>query len=130
MKPRPCAAGGSGFRGKDVGGFHGSTGSGLVALALVIGLSACDGGARIEVSRDNEALSAQGAGWSESLPGYHRTESLPAGVAYLTFDYGPGEWTEAFLDILSAEGVAGTFFVNSVGLKRNGLRATTPPSPA
>lgn len=50
---------------------------------------------------------------------------LPRGVAYLTFDDGPSEWTHSFLDILGERGVKGTFFVTAKQLKgEQGLNAT------
>lgn len=50
--------------------------------------------------------------------GYPDTVSpLPSHVAYLTFDDGPSEWTNDFLDILKAKGAAATFFVNAKNLK-------------
>ncbi|HKO90417.1 MAG TPA: polysaccharide deacetylase family protein [Polyangiaceae bacterium] len=42
---------------------------------------------------------------------------LPRGVAYLTFDDGPSEWTPRFLDILKEKGVKATFFVTAKQLK-------------
>src|SRR5690606_188362 len=50
---------------------------------------------------------------------------LPRGVAYLTFDDGPSEWTHDFLDVLRARGVKATFFVTAKQLKgEEGLNAT------
>lgn len=43
--------------------------------------------------------------------------TLPPHVAYLTFDDGPSEWTNDFLDILKEKGVLATFFVNAKNLK-------------
>ncbi len=43
--------------------------------------------------------------------------ALPPHVAYLTFDDGPSEWTETFLDILRDKGVKATFFVTAKQLK-------------
>jgi peptidoglycan/xylan/chitin deacetylase (PgdA/CDA1 family) len=45
------------------------------------------------------------------------SDLLPPHVAYLTFDDGPSDWTAEILDILAAEGVHATFFVNAKGLK-------------
>jgi peptidoglycan/xylan/chitin deacetylase (PgdA/CDA1 family) len=44
-------------------------------------------------------------------------DPLPAHVAYLTFDDGPSDWTNDFLDMLKARGVAATFFVTAKQLK-------------
>ncbi len=44
-------------------------------------------------------------------------EPLPDGVAYLTFDDGPSEWTFEFLRILREKQVKGTFFINAKNLK-------------
>lgn len=50
---------------------------------------------------------------------------LPERVAYLTFDDGPSEWTNTFLDILKEKGVLATFFVTAKQLKGElGLDAT------
>lgn len=50
---------------------------------------------------------------------------LPSHMAYLTFDDGPSEWTNTFLDILKAKGVLATFFVTAKQLKGPlGLDAT------
>ena len=43
--------------------------------------------------------------------------ALPRHVAYLTFDDGPSEWTNDFLDILKSQGVSATFFVTAKQLK-------------
>jgi peptidoglycan/xylan/chitin deacetylase (PgdA/CDA1 family) len=51
--------------------------------------------------------------------------ALPPHVAYLTFDDGPSEWTNTFLDILKDKGVHATFFVTAKQLKGEaGLDAT------
>jgi len=51
--------------------------------------------------------------------------ALPPRVAYLTFDDGPSEWTNTFLDILRDKGVRATFFVTAKQLKGEaGLDAT------
>lgn len=51
--------------------------------------------------------------------------ALPPHVAYLTFDDGPSEWTNTFLDILRDKGVRATFFVTAKQLKGpDGLDAT------
>ena len=42
---------------------------------------------------------------------------LRAHTAYLTFDDGPSEWTDTFLDILASRGIHATFFVTSEQLK-------------
>jgi hypothetical protein len=42
---------------------------------------------------------------------------LPAKTAYLTFDDGPSEWTNEFLDVLKDRGVHATFFVTAKQLK-------------
>ncbi len=72
-------------------------------------------------------------GFSPSNPigvGYPTDESfppspMPAHVAYLTFDDGPSEWTDTFLDILASRGIHATFFVTSEQLKGPaGLEAT------
>ena len=48
---------------------------------------------------------------------------LPDHVAYLTFDDGPSEWTNDFLDLLKARGVRATFFVTGKQFKGQvGLR--------
>lgn len=50
--------------------------------------------------------------------GYREIDApLPDGVAYLTFDDGPSEWTLEFLDILASRGVKATFFVTSKQFK-------------
>jgi peptidoglycan/xylan/chitin deacetylase (PgdA/CDA1 family) len=52
-------------------------------------------------------------------------DELPAGVAYLTFDDGPSDWTGEILDTLAAKGVHATFFVNARNMKGpQGLDAT------
>jgi peptidoglycan/xylan/chitin deacetylase (PgdA/CDA1 family) len=57
------------------------------------------------------------------LPG--GSDALPAGVAYLTFDDGPSDWTGEILDTLAAKGVHATFFVTAKQLKGPaGLDAT------
>jgi peptidoglycan/xylan/chitin deacetylase (PgdA/CDA1 family) len=43
--------------------------------------------------------------------------AMPPGVAYLTFDDGPSEWTHTFLDILRDKAVPATFFVTAKQLK-------------
>ena len=63
--------------------------------------------------------------FSPSTPigvGYPTHEPFPpspiaAHVAYLTFDDGPSEWTDAFLDILASRGIHATFFVTSEQFK-------------
>jgi peptidoglycan/xylan/chitin deacetylase (PgdA/CDA1 family) len=45
------------------------------------------------------------------------TDPLPAHVAYLTFDDGPSDWTNDFLDLLKTRGVSATFFVTAKQLK-------------
>jgi peptidoglycan/xylan/chitin deacetylase (PgdA/CDA1 family) len=51
--------------------------------------------------------------------------ALPPHVAYLTFDDGPSEWTNTFLDILRDKGVKATFFVTAKQLKgEQGLDAS------
>ncbi len=45
------------------------------------------------------------------------TNELPPHVAYLTFDDGPSDWTNDFLDILKSRGVSATFFVTAKQLK-------------
>jgi peptidoglycan/xylan/chitin deacetylase (PgdA/CDA1 family) len=45
------------------------------------------------------------------------TDPLPARVAYLTFDDGPSDWTNDFLDLLKSHGVSATFFVTAKQLK-------------
>ena len=44
-------------------------------------------------------------------------DSLPSHVAYLTFDDGPSDWTNDFLDVLKSRGVSATFFVTARQLK-------------
>lgn len=44
-------------------------------------------------------------------------DDLPSRVAYLTFDDGPSDWTDEFLDILKAKHVLATFFITARGLK-------------
>lgn len=62
------------------------------------------------------------SGFSREHPvGFYPREALPAGVAYLTFDDGPADWTGGFLDILAAKGVKGTFFDNGRVLAATGL---------
>jgi peptidoglycan-N-acetylglucosamine deacetylase len=53
-----------------------------------------------------------GVGYDEGAP-----DLLPPGVAYLTFDDGPSEWTNDFLDILRDKGVKSTFFITAKQLK-------------
>ncbi|HET8937249.1 MAG TPA: polysaccharide deacetylase family protein [Polyangiales bacterium] len=45
------------------------------------------------------------------------TEELPDHKAYLTFDDGPSDWTNEFLDVLQRYSVRATFFVTSEQLK-------------
>jgi peptidoglycan/xylan/chitin deacetylase (PgdA/CDA1 family) len=45
------------------------------------------------------------------------SDELPQRVAYLTFDDGPSDWTNEFLDILKAKHVLATFFITVRGLK-------------
>jgi peptidoglycan-N-acetylmuramic acid deacetylase len=45
------------------------------------------------------------------------TTLLPAHTAFLTFDDGPSEWTNDFLDVLKARGVHATFFITAEQLK-------------
>ena len=58
--------------------------------------------------------------------GYQQgTEPIPEKTAYLTFDDGPSEWTNDFLDILQDKGVKATFFVTAKQLKGDeGLEGT------
>ncbi len=44
-------------------------------------------------------------------------DALPPHVAYLTFDDGPSDWTNDFLDLLKTQGVPATFFVTAKQLK-------------
>ncbi|MFN8370784.1 MAG: polysaccharide deacetylase family protein [Bacteriovoracaceae bacterium] len=44
-------------------------------------------------------------------PGYYKGDPIPKKIAYLTFDDGPSDWTEDFLDILKEEKVKATFFI-------------------
>jgi peptidoglycan/xylan/chitin deacetylase (PgdA/CDA1 family) len=53
-----------------------------------------------------------GVGYDEGVP-----DLLPPRVAYLTFDDGPSEWTNDFLDILRDKGVKSTFFITAKQLK-------------
>lgn len=65
-------------------------------------------------------LSPLGVGY----PGGPETP-LPRGVAYLTFDDGPSEWTLEFLDILRDKGARATFFVTAKQFKgEDGLDGT------
>lgn len=45
--------------------------------------------------------------------GYFNRGPLPEKTAYLTFDDGPGEWTEGVLDVLKKENIKATFFVSA-----------------
>ena len=60
-------------------------------------------------------------------PGYYRDSSLPDKTAYLTFDDGPGDWTDDILTILKNENIKATFFIcanweYSAGGPRNSFR--------
>lgn len=53
------------------------------------------------------------------------TERLPDHQAYLTFDDGPSDWTNEFLDVLQRYAVRATFFVTAEQLKGQvGLRGS------
>ena len=53
------------------------------------------------------------------------TERLPDHQAYLTFDDGPSDWTNEFLDVLQRYSVRATFFVTAEQLKGQlGLRGS------
>lgn len=45
--------------------------------------------------------------------GYYPGDPLPPRTVYLTFDDGPSDFTAQILDILKAEGVQATFFINA-----------------
>lgn len=78
----------------------------------------CPDGAAMEPPR-HTPLRPLGIGYREGA------NPLPRGVAYLTFDDGPSEWTHDFLDILAERGVKATFFVTAKQLKgEQGLNAT------
>nr|ASV46907.1 hypothetical protein [uncultured bacterium] len=76
---------------------------------------------------------AQPVTFSDEIPiGYYNNVPLPPLTVYLTFDDGPGEWTNGFLDVLAGQSlsqpsavpsppVRATFFVNAFNLKTNGL---------
>jgi peptidoglycan-N-acetylglucosamine deacetylase len=76
---------------------------------------------------DVPACAADGgpdSGWVASSPlqplgvGYPDDNApIPAHTAYLTFDDGPSDWTNDFLDILKDKGVEATFFVTAIQLK-------------
>ncbi|WP_071784175.1 polysaccharide deacetylase family protein [Paenibacillus antibioticophila] len=44
-------------------------------------------------------------------------------IVYLTFDDGPSEWTEEFLDVLQQYGVKATFFMQGSNLQRKDLQS-------
>ncbi len=46
-------------------------------------------------------------------PGYYSGDPLPPSTIYLTFDDGPGDFTEEILDVLKAKNVKASFFINS-----------------
>lgn len=49
---------------------------------------------------------------SDAYPkGYYNGSTLPEKTVYLTFDDGPGEWTEEILNILKKKNVKATFFI-------------------
>lgn len=59
-----------------------------------------------------------------AYPDFPRELPIPR-TAYLTFDDGPSEWTNEFLDILKAHGVHATFFITAKQLKgEKGLRGS------
>ena len=63
--------------------------------------------------------------YSASWPiGYYDGDPLPDHWAFLTIDDGPTDWTADFLDILLAEGVHATFFVNARNTKPGGFDGT------
>jgi peptidoglycan/xylan/chitin deacetylase (PgdA/CDA1 family) len=101
------------------GGARGTAGSGTVS-----GDSTIEGGENPTPSdatgRDTYSpVRPLGVGYPGS------PNELPPHVAYLTFDDGPSEWTNTFLDILRDKGVKATFFVTAKQLKGDlGLDAT------
>lgn len=44
-------------------------------------------------------------------------------MVYLTFDDGPSEWTEEFLDVLQQYGVKATFLMQGSNLQRKDLQS-------
>lgn len=69
-------------------------------------------------SCDTEAGVSAFAPWRPLGVGYpDGNDLLPPNTAYLTFDDGPSEWTEQFLDILKTKGVQATFFINAKNFK-------------
>lgn len=79
---------------------------------------------KLEPSEQGCADSAEDAG-AEDFADMHARgfgypigiEGLPAHRAYLTFDDGPSDWTNDFLDVLARFSVRATFFVTSEQLK-------------
>ncbi|HXX69510.1 MAG TPA: polysaccharide deacetylase family protein [Polyangiaceae bacterium] len=73
---------------------------------------------------DSDAVGSDDGGAEEYSPvrplgiGYPDGDNpLPAHIAYLTFDDGPSDWTNDFLDILRSHGIQATFFVTAMQLK-------------
>jgi peptidoglycan/xylan/chitin deacetylase (PgdA/CDA1 family) len=88
-----------------------------------------DGGAGATVPPPASSCPGETAEYTTSRPlgvGFPDGDDLlPPHVAYLTFDDGPSDWTGEFLDILAAEGVHATFFINAKNFKGPaGLDAT------
>jgi peptidoglycan/xylan/chitin deacetylase (PgdA/CDA1 family) len=78
-------------------------------------------------SDDSSSCEPEGAApeYSPSWPiGYYDGDPLPDHWAFLTIDDGPTDWTADFLDILQAEGVHATFFVNAKNTKPDGFDGT------
>lgn len=52
------------------------------------------------------------------------SKAKPEGkIVYLTFDDGPSEWTEEFLDVLQQYDVNATFFMQGSNLQRKNLQS-------
>ena len=81
---------------------------GLLAAFLVLSAMAVPA----DVLRSHPGLVAERDPRQYS-PGYYNGDSLPASTIYLTFDDGPGDFTAEILDILKAENLHATFFINS-----------------
>jgi len=116
---QPALVAGDGVDMADGNGLSGSGGAGSVG-----------GSSTLEGSENPAPATAAGVDTYSSLRplgvGYPGARNaLPPRVAYLTFDDGPSEWTNTFLDILRDKGVKATFFVTAKQLKGDlGLDAT------
>lgn len=66
-----------------------------------------------QASRARPGLAGKAATEGYRPRGYYSGDPLPPSTIYLSFDDGPWDFTGNILDVLEAEGVRATFFINS-----------------